>query len=233
MRRPLLSFLLLAFLPSSAFAQFELRFSDADFGVTSVFNDVAAFSFDIVVNDNLQAGRTYVNPDLVSVSYVVNGVLAQPTPSGFPGFFLQRTISGSEFYSLSPDATLVFEVAASANLADGLQLSELVGAPTFLLNAREFNQDPGRFHPPIFSLESNGTGRLTNANNQSTFNNPATGAPVDIEIADEYDVNLSFTPSLVTISDPVIAVPLPLPAVLLLSLGLAWFGRSRLRARES
>ena len=93
----------------------------------------------------------------------------------------------------------------NADLTDGLQLSELSGTtPIFQLNAREFNQNPGRYHPPIFMLNSDGTGRLVNANNQSTFNNPpppmGSGLPVNVQIADEYDIALAFAPASVTIA---------------------------------
>ena len=144
---------------------------------------------------------SYNNPTLASVDYRVNGDLPNPTPSGFPGFGLGRSISGSDFYSLSPEASLNLTVSGSADLSDGLQISELEGSGNvFTFNARELNQSPGRYHPPILTLDSNGMGRLANANNSSTFPNPdppiGSGMLVNVNVADEYDVNLSFSPSL-------------------------------------
>jgi hypothetical protein len=73
-------------------------------------------------------------------------------------------------------------------------------------NARELNQNPGRYHPPILTLNSNGTGRLVNANNMSTFPNPppptGSGMLVNVGIGQEYDVALSFSPSLTLVAVP-------------------------------
>ncbi|MEM9646573.1 MAG: PEP-CTERM sorting domain-containing protein, partial [Planctomycetota bacterium] len=188
--------------------------------ISSVRNQITQFEFEITVNETLLAGESYQNPILGSVDYRVFGILPDPTPSGFPSFQLVRSISGNDFYSLSPDASLRFSVSAAADLSDGLQVSELSGSGTvFEFNARELNQAPGRYHPPILTLDSDGTGRLVNANNASTFPNPpppiGSGQLVNVSIGDEYDVSLNFEPSL-----SVAAVPEP-GTVLLLAGGLA------------
>ena len=210
--------LLLFLVTSPARADFTLSFSSNDIGVSSVFNNVTFFSFDIVVGGTITPGATFSNPNLVSVDYRINGSLPQSTPSGFPAFQLVRSINGADFYNLSPEAELEFSVSSTADLSDGLQMNELDGSGTvFSFNAREFNQNPGRYHPPIFTLDDIGVGRLVNANNQSTFPNPdppvGSGQLVDVEIADEYDVMLSFSPNLTIATS---AVPEPSSGALLL-----------------
>lgn len=213
----------------AAFADFVLSFDDSGFGITSSYNDVSEFSFDITVAGELVAGGVYDDPALVSVSYVIRGVLTSPTPSGFTGFLLIRNIDGAEFYELSPDASLSFAVAASADLSDGLQLGELTGtAPVFRLNAREFDQQPGRYHPPILTLNADGSGRLANADNASSFPNPpppaGSGLIVDVAVGEEYDVALSFDPALT------IVAPVPVPPLLVpFAAALAAVARCRVR----
>lgn len=219
--------------PKPAHATFTLTFDDADFGIASVFNDVADFRVEIVVDDDLAPGQTYTNPALVQVDYSVQGVLNSPTPSGFPGFQLVRSIGGAAFYGLSPEAALSFTVRADADLSDGLQINELAGnTPAFEFNAREFNQQPGRYHPPRLRLNADGTGQLINANNQSTFPNPdppiGSGLLVDVDFGDEYDVALSFDPGL-TIAGPVAVIPEPAGLTALGGLGLMILCRSRRR----
>jgi hypothetical protein len=84
----------------------------------------------------------------------------------------------------------------------------------FSFNARELDQNPGRYHPPIFTLNADGTGQLVNANNMSIFPNPpppaGSGLLVDVNVGDEYDVDLTFDTSLT------IAAPIPIPPALLL-----------------
>lgn len=194
-------------------ADIVLSFDSNDFNsLTSVFNNVSFFSVDIVLSSVIATpGATFVNPTIASVDYRVDGVLSSPTPSGFPAFRLIRSMTGTEFYNLSPESGLSFSIANTADLSDGIQVSDLAGAGTvFTFNAREFNQNPGRYHPPILTLNSDGTGRLVNANNQSIFNNPpppmGSGMPVDVNIADEYDITLNFSP---TMTLGVNAVPEP------------------------
>lgn len=207
-------------------AAFTLSLDSQDFGIASVFNDVSSFRFTIAVDEDLVPGTTYVNPTLASVHYTVNGVLNDPTPSMFPGFALVRTVSGAEFYSLSPDAMLSFSVDGGADLSDGLQFNELSGTGTvFALNAREFNQSPGRYHPPILTLDADGTGRLVNANNQSTVPNPSNGLLVNVDVGQEYDVALSFSTGLTI-------VPEPNAILLMLSVsGVFFVRRSRTKGR--
>ena len=142
------------------------------------------------------------------------------SPSGFPGFSLPRNYTGDQFYAQSPDASLQFEIDSAADLSDGLQLSELASNgndPILLFNARELEQNPGRYHPPVLSLFADGTGTLQNSNNESSILNPDSNELVDVDFGEEYIVNLTFDPSAVTIAGPV-AVPEP-TGVTLLGLG--------------
>ncbi len=212
---------LLCLLVANAHAQTTLQINDSDFGVTSVFNDISSFEFNIDLPGNLVAGQSYIAPLISQIDYRINGDLrAMGSPSGFPGFMLTRNYTGDDFYAQSDEATLEFEIDIAADLSDGLQLSELVSNgsdPILLFNARELNQDPGRYHPPVLELFADGTGLLQNANNQSNTPNPSNNLLVNVNFGEEYIVNLSFDPSATTIAGPV-AVPEP-TAVTLLGLG--------------
>jgi hypothetical protein len=217
-----LTLIIAATLSCSTQASFVVELSDADFVLTNTFNQVSEFRFTLTIDADLFPGGVYNNPPLTSIDYSIRGVLPNPTPSGFPGFFLVRSMTGVEFYNLSPESGLSFFVLPTANLADGLQASELAGGTIFALNARELNQDPGRYHPPLFELNSDGTGLLTNANNKSTFKNPdppmGSGMLVDVAIGDEYVIDLTFTATSVTL---VSAIPEPSAAWFLLVAGVA------------
>ena len=218
----------------SAVAQTTLRINSDDFDITSVFNEITSFNFEIELTENVIAGETYNNPDINQVAYQVFGDLPSPTPSGFPAFALTRSYSGAEFYNQSPDAGLQFSIDANADLSDDLQYSELVGigaADILIFNAREQDQDPGRYHPPELVLRADGTGQLQNAANASTFRNPpppmGSGELIgpDFEAGDEYIVNLS------SFSSATLAVtPVPSPSSFcLLSLMAVGVASSRRR----
>jgi len=179
-----------------------ITFSDVDFGKTPIFNNVQAFSFTIDISGPLTAGLSYNNPSLNSVEYSVSGsLLPDGSPSGFPRFNLERNISGPDFYAQG--SSLNFEIAASADLSNGLQVSELVGS--FVFNGREV--DTGRYHPALFELNSDGTGSIQNSNNMGENTpNPSTGELVNVEFGEEYITNLTFDPNQLTISA---AVPVP------------------------
>ncbi len=205
-------------LGTQAEAAFVITLSSTDIGITSVYNTINSFQIEITVADPLVAGALYNNPTLDGVDYQVFGSLPDPTPSGFPAFALSRTLPGNSFYSMSPDATVNFSISPTADLSDGLQVSDLAGTGTvFTFNARELNQAPGRYHPPILTLNDDGTGSLANSNNMSTIPNPAppigSGALVDVTVGEEYDTTLDFLPSL-TLST---SVPEPSAATLLLA----------------
>ena len=189
------------FLP--AFAQAAtITFSDADFGKTPEFSNVTTFSFTIDIDAPLAAGIVYTDPSLNSVEYNVFGTLESGTPSGFGGFNLVRTITGADFYAQG--SSLSFEIAAGADLSNGLQVSELVGSdPIFVFNGREV--DTGRYHPALFQLNSNGTGSIRNSNNTGGVNQ-SSGEVVNVDFGEEYITNLTFDPSQLTISA---AVPVP------------------------
>jgi len=195
-----------------AFAQAAvITFSDVDFGKTLEFNDVQTFSFTIDIDAPLAAG-VFNNPSLNSVEYSVSGTLPSGSPSGFPGFNLVRNITGADFYAQG--SSLSFEIAASADLSNGLQISELVGSdPVFVFNGREV--DTGRYHPSLFQLNSDGTGSIRNSNNMGGIN-PSSGDVVNVDFGEEYITNLTFDPSQLTISA---AVPIP-AAVWLFGSGL-------------
>ena len=191
-------------------AQFTLEFTNSQVTNTPTFNDAQTYDFTIEI-DEVFAPGVFSNPTLSSVVYNVSGVLSEPTPSGFPGFVLQRTIGGDEFYSQG--SSLDFEIAADADLTDGLQIADLAGTGTvFTLNAREV--DTGRYHPPLLELNSDGTGQLQNSNNfGDTAINPSSGEMVDVDFGEEYITDLTFEPTTLTISTATATVPEPSVAV--------------------
>jgi len=220
------AFFCLSFLavPSTVTAQFSLSFELSDFGVTENFGQVNTLNFDVAVQGPLVAGQSYDNPALNSVIYDVFGILEPGVPSTFPEFNLSRTIGGQEFFDQG--SSLSFEVAGSADLSDGLQLSELVADANnriFLFDGREV--DTGRFHPPLIELFADGTGQIQNSNNFGGTN-PVFGATVDVDFGDEFIADLSFTPSTFTLAT-VSAVPEPSSALVLLLIG----GLSAIRRR--
>ena len=118
---------------------FTIAFSNADFGTSPVFSNVQTFNYDIDLGEPLTSGL-FADPTINTIEYNVSGSLAT-TPSGFSGFNFQlshlvapppagpTSILGSLFYALNgtptPGQTLRFQVSATANLSDGLQVSEL------------------------------------------------------------------------------------------------------------
>tara|TARA_R110002049_G_scaffold309268_1_gene519505 strand:- start:6520 stop:7203 length:684 start_codon:yes stop_codon:yes gene_type:complete len=178
-----------------------LSFSSSDFGLTTTFNNVATFDFEIEIVDDIVAGVSYVNPAITRIDYSVMGSLTSPTPSGFPAFSLVRSIVGNEFYSQG--SSMAFTVSAMADLSDGLQVDELTGLdPIFEFHAREVGT--GRYHPPRFRLNADGTGRIENSNNTGGVN-PGNGMVVDVDFGEEYITELAFNPAQLTIA----AVPEP------------------------
>jgi hypothetical protein len=144
------------------------------------------------------------------------------TPSGFPAFALERDIDGSEFYAQG--SSLSFNISASANLTDGLQMSELDGSGSvFVFNGREV--DTGRYHPSLFELNAGGSGLIRNSNNMGGIN-PGSNEEVNVQIGEEYVTELMFSPSL-TIAPAI--VPEPSALVLIGSVSLGIFCRRRFR----
>lgn len=200
-----------------------IMFNQSDFSLATVFSNVQTFSFSIELEGDLVAGTNYLNPTLDSVNYQVNGSLAV-TPSGFPAFNLVRNINGADFYAQG--SSFEFEIKASADLTDGLQVVELVAngdGRLFRFNAREFEQFPPRYHPPLVELFDDGSGRIQNSNNQGkpTETNPDSGFPVDVDFGDEYITDLIFSSATLTLAGPQVVVPIPAALPLFLSaLGL-------------
>lgn len=160
-----------------------LSTSSSDYEITNIFSDVDFFTIDIEINAPLATG-VYTNPEIISVNYQVTGDLAPGTPSEFPAFDLQRSITGAEFYAQG--SSLSFEISESAVLSDGVQAAELVGDELILtFNAREV--DNRRFHPALLELNANGTGRIQNSNNVPT-QNPL----VKVSLGAEYITDLIF-----------------------------------------
>ena len=191
---------------------FVLELEASDFTVlTPVFSNVQSFQFAIELPNPVQR-RIYRNEDVIEVQYIVNGSLSTspPTPSGFPAFFLDRTparegpIDAANW--IEQGSFLDFEVSPSADLTDGIQLSELVpdaGGVILEIDGREYERlDRARYHPPLLVLFDDGTGVLQNSNNSSGRTgtvNPATMVTVDVDFGDEYITDLTFAPAAVTI----------------------------------
>lgn len=171
-----------------------LTFQASDFGLNPTFNDVQTFAFTIDLAVAVTAGSSYTNPALTSVNYNVFGTL-ENTPSGFPAFNLVREILGAEFYDQG--SSMTFEVDITADLSDGIQVSELVGTGiVFEFNGREV--DTGRYHPARVQLNADGTGTIQNSNNHGGVN-PGSGMVVDVDFGEEYITELTFTPSTLTL----------------------------------
>jgi hypothetical protein len=201
-------------------AAFTLEFDSNDFTVTPTFSNVRTFAFSVEVTGPLVAG-VYVDPALVGVEYSVSGQLAT-TPSGFPSFALQRTIGGAEYYTQG--SSLDFEISATADLTDGLQVSELVGSVgVFVFDGREVGT--GRYHPALFELNADGTGSIRNSNNMGGVN-PGSGQVVDVQIGDEYVTLLAFDPNALTLAVPEPGSEAMAAAALAV---LAWLRRTRSR----
>lgn len=223
-------------------ANFTLSLSSADFGaagITPEFSQVRNFSFDLHLAGPLGPGFSYGNRSLLDIEYRVSGRL-DATPSGFPAFALDRSRGGREG-SITPEdwlaqsSRLAFEISATANLLDGVQLSELVtNAKTgtlLVIDGREKGRlDVARYHPPQLLLYPDGTGLLWNSNNSSGgtgTTNPGSGLTVDLDFGDEYITHLRFDPAALTIiGAPPVVVPEPTTAVLL-GLGLLVLTRAR------
>ena len=187
---------MLALAPALSWADL-LTFQASNFGLNPTFSDVRTFAFSIDLAVPVTAGSSYSNPELTRVDYNVSGTL-DGTPSGFPAFNLVRAILGSEFYSQG--SSMMFEVDITADLSDGLQVSELVGTDiVFQFNGREV--DTGRYHPAIVQLNADGTGSIRNSNNKGGIN-PVSGMEVNVDFGEEYITELTFTPSTLTLFSP-------------------------------
>jgi len=163
---------------------FELSLENTNFTTSPTFSSVEDFRFLVDVDEDLALGE-FSDPMLNLVDYQVRGTLVSGTPSGFSAFDLMREIDGVDFYAQG--SSLWFEVAAGANLSDGLQDDELVPnseGEIFIFNGREIGN--GRFHPALFVLNADGTGRIQNSNNV-----PVTGEP-EVAFGSEYITDLSF-----------------------------------------
>jgi hypothetical protein len=178
-------------LSSGALAQnMTLRMANGDFQISNTFSDVDIFDIRVEIAAPLAAG-VYNNPDIIDVTYQVMGDLVPGTPSGFPAFNLQRSITGTEFYAQG--SSLSFEISPTAVLTDGVQVAELVGAGVvFTFNAREI--DNSRFHPALFELNADGTGRIQNSDNIHTLD------PLnEVNFGEEYITDLMFDPGNTTV----------------------------------
>jgi hypothetical protein len=197
MLKKLVFCLICALLPVSTWAEL-IEFEASDFTVTPTFSDVQTFQFSFDLAAELMPGVVYLNPEINGIEYSVSGALAD-TPSGFPAFALQRTIVGEEFYTQG--SSMSFEIAASADLTDGLQISELVGDRlVFLFDAREV--DTGRYHPALFQLNADGSGSIQNLNNLGGIN-PGSGEEVNVGYGEEYITELGFDPAALSLTGPI------------------------------
>ena len=187
--------------PRSSAAIFSFR--NSDFTTTPIFSNAQTFDFSIELSETIIPGETYNNPGIAEIDYSISGTLAPGTPSGFMAFALSRSIVGDAFYAQG--SSFQFSVRADAEHADGLQFNELDGTGlVFEFNARELNQTPGRYHPPVIRLNSDGTGLIQNSNNMGGVN-PATMMNVDVDFGEEYQTGLTFVPgglTLATVPEP-------------------------------
>jgi hypothetical protein len=219
----LLGLNILAARPATAFL-IELEASDFSTR-TNVFSEVRGFSIAIEVLGPLRTGA-FADPALGDIEFLVAGDLDPTTPArtanpNFRSFAVDDRpgLSGQDFYDQGN--SLTFEVAAGADLSDGLQLSELVGSGlVFEFDGRELGT--GRYHPPILQLFADRTGSIRNANNTGGIN-PFTMVEVDVDVGDEYITTLAFPDT-----DLTLVVPEP-GSALLVGLGLAALGRRRQR----
>jgi len=189
-------------LGSPAHGQFTIEFGINDFTNAPQYNVLSTYSFSIGIDEPLVAGGVYNNPALTVVDYDILGVLNQPTPSNFPGFNLQRTIVGNEFYTQG--SSMSFTVSDDADLSDGLQWSELeadANGRIFQFNGREVGT--GRYHPAFLELFSDNTGILQNNNNMGGVN-PGNNMIVDVDFGEEYIINLGFSANFAIAPAPVI-----------------------------
>ncbi|MEM8547715.1 MAG: hypothetical protein AAGF46_06085, partial [Pseudomonadota bacterium] len=178
-------------LPASAqTTTVTMSLQDSDFTIAPVFNDVRTFSFTVELNETVRTGL-FDNPEIINITYRVQGTLTNATPSGAPAFDLQRSISGADFYAQG--SSLAFNVVDTAILEDGIQVSELDAmGVVFRLDA--FESDTGRFHPPVLELNLDGTGRIQNSNNLVSVMPPS-----QVAAGDEYVTDLSFIPAELTV----------------------------------
>ena len=184
---------MLALAPALSWADL-LTFEASDFGLNPTFSEVRTFAFSIDIAVPVTAGTSYSSSELNRVDYNVLGTL-DDTPSGFPSFDLVRAILASEFYSQG--SSMTFEVDITADLSDGIQVSELVGTGiVFEFNGREV--DTGRYHPALVQLNADGTGSIRNSNNTGGIN-PGSGMEVDVDFGEEYITELTFIPSTLTL----------------------------------
>ena len=168
---------------------FTLQFGNEDFILSPVAGNVQTFQFTIDIDATLAAG-IYENPPLVQIDYQVSGEPVVGSPSDFPAFALERSINGTEFYQAGNE--LVFEIADTAVLSDGIQAVELVGTTVILsFNARE--EGTGRFHPAELELRADGTGLLQNSDNVPDIAEPG------IPLGSEYITGITFDPGNLTL----------------------------------
>ena len=246
--RLLVGLLLAASFTTPAHA-FFVSSSNTDFNTPTAYSNVTTFSFSIEISEPLQTG-VYSNPTNIGIDYSVSGSLVSGTPSTFSAFALHRpepgapAITGSEFYDQG--SSLQFEIAAGADLTDGVQITDLAelddfalpslliepdpllstvtgtsSSPVFVFNGREIQDITGRsrFHPALLVLYSDGTGSLRNSNNIVNKN-----GFTEIPFGSEYITNLTFNPVTTTL---IAAVPVPAAAWLFCSGLLVLTGISR------
>jgi hypothetical protein len=216
----LLTGLFLLAIVTSGIGAVTIRFADADFTNSPQVSTVTRYDLEIEVAGPMQTGLVS-DPTIGNIQYSVSGTLDE-TPSGFPSFAFRLDhkfpssppITGEEFYALNPSSeaggTLQYSISASADLSDGLQVSELDELPVnpaagigtgvvFHFNGRE--EGTGRYHPVFLQLRSDGKGILQNADNMGGVN-PATMEVVDVDFGEEYITNLTFDASSLTIAVP-------------------------------
>ncbi len=194
---------------SMTFFYFEIEFfGAAQQGAVYTENEIKSISYNL--GGTLDPSTPSGFPGFkFQVNHIVDGIAAPRGP-----------ITGTQFLGLNPlnptnplnpldppqGNRVRFQISPTASLLDGIQLDELVvldpeyGTNTvFHFNGTE--KDTGRYHPAFLQLKSDGTGFITNGDNEGGVN-PATMEVVDVAVGEEYNTDLTFTASTFTIGIP-------------------------------
>ena len=226
-------------IPSSAKAQFNISFDLSDFSSfenfePGNFGTLQTFDYNINFNGPLTADTAYSTDSLNNVTYNIVGAPGIGSPTfNFNNDALigisRPNLSNPQF--AAQGGSLDFTVSSTANLADGLQASELVADANGRIFSFDAEEDgTGTFHAPLLELFADGTAILQNAANNGG-SNAFNGQVPNLTEGEEFVFNLDFTPGTFTLAGPVAsvgaAVPEPSSMAFLMFAGLAGLTRRR------